>query len=117
MMLFKKFKSKLQLPSQSSDTNALPAGDAPPAASLDGEAREKESDTALGAQPTQSAADERSSNSSVHKSEPKSKVAGETEPTGPSDPVDEENVGYPSGSKLASITFALCLSVFLMALV
>ena len=30
---------------------------------------------------------------------------------------EEEEIVYPTGAKLAFITFALCLSVFLMALV
>jgi hypothetical protein len=29
---------------------------------------------------------------------------------------DEEDIVYPTGAKLASITFALCISVFLLAL-
>jgi MFS transporter, DHA2 family, glioxin efflux transporter len=31
-------------------------------------------------------------------------------------PDDEEDIVYPTGAKLASITFALCISVFLLAL-
>lgn len=58
-------------------------------------------------------ADARSVSSS--ESRPKLETTG-LEETKALDPMEEE-IEYPKGAKLATITFALCISVFLMALV
>lgn len=109
IMLFKKSKpaeAASPAPVQSEATPVVPSENV----SISEISHDKEKETA-----TMSPADSRSISSSHSKRKMESTGLDEAKALDRMD--EEEEIVYPTGAKLALITLALCLSVFLMALV